>query len=559
MRSLLVAVVMALTALTFFLAARFTSSNAEILVAEQDAQNSQLVQTQAALATEFARLQQAGTALEAQITTVTSERDALAADLAAAQANAAETSAALAAYAEQVAEVSPQTVELEAQFAESQATIAALNATVAEKDAEMDLIVAQMAALQDGAVTAAARIAELETGTIDAAALPVSTDEQVLLLQKTLDERDAVIADLETTITDLTPAADATEEAAALVAKVDELTATVAEREAAIASLETQLAETGDAPSEDTLAEIAALTAAVAERDAAIATLEAAQAEAAATGDAGQQDAANAEIETLTATLAEREAAIAALEAQVAEAAAANTDEDITALVAEREAQIAALDTQVSNLSEQVNTQSSTIEMLRLGLGDEPMEADELAKVCMDWARAFLETSQITFSTGTTTISDSSVPTLERLRDLAIGCKNEGLMIEIGGHTDSQGGEADNQRLSETRAKAVLDYMVRLGVDADTMQAVGYGEADPIATNDTNEGRAANRRITFEWKLMTPAEEPIVETRDAAAMDAIDGVSEAAEETAPDAAVSEPTDETVPATAEDAVTDPVDQ
>lgn len=69
--------------------------------------------------------------------------------------------------------------------------------------------------------------------------------------------------------------------------------------------------------------------------------------------------------------------------------------------------------------------------------------------------------------------------------------------IEISGHTDSEGSAAYNQKLSEGRAKAVVDYLVSTGVHPVSMVAVGYGKTRPIDTNLTDEGRAINRRVEF--------------------------------------------------------------
>ena len=69
--------------------------------------------------------------------------------------------------------------------------------------------------------------------------------------------------------------------------------------------------------------------------------------------------------------------------------------------------------------------------------------------------------------------------------------------ISIGGHTDSVGDAAYNQRLSEARAATVKNYLAEQQVEADRMTAVGFGETRPQATNATAEGRAQNRRITF--------------------------------------------------------------
>jgi OOP family OmpA-OmpF porin len=74
-------------------------------------------------------------------------------------------------------------------------------------------------------------------------------------------------------------------------------------------------------------------------------------------------------------------------------------------------------------------------------------------------------------------------------------------VVEIAGHTDSVGSDEYNQKLSERRAKSVRDYMVnKLGMDDKLFSAVGYGESKPIASNDTDAGRAENRRILAELK-----------------------------------------------------------
>lgn len=67
--------------------------------------------------------------------------------------------------------------------------------------------------------------------------------------------------------------------------------------------------------------------------------------------------------------------------------------------------------------------------------------------------------------------------------------------IEISGHTDNVGGAKKNKRLSQARADAVRDYLVAKGIDASRIQAVGYGDERPIASNATPEGRQENRRI----------------------------------------------------------------
>lgn len=73
--------------------------------------------------------------------------------------------------------------------------------------------------------------------------------------------------------------------------------------------------------------------------------------------------------------------------------------------------------------------------------------------------------------------------------------ENPEIKVEIAGHTDNWGSDEYNQKLSENRAKAVYNYFIDKGVDKSRLQYVGYGEARPIATNATDEGRAQNRRV----------------------------------------------------------------
>src|SRR5690606_23482416 len=72
------------------------------------------------------------------------------------------------------------------------------------------------------------------------------------------------------------------------------------------------------------------------------------------------------------------------------------------------------------------------------------------------------------------------------------------LKIELSGHTDSQGSDAYNQGLSERRAQAVVDFVTKAGISASRLVSMGYGETQPIATNETKEGRQLNRRTEFK-------------------------------------------------------------
>jgi len=71
------------------------------------------------------------------------------------------------------------------------------------------------------------------------------------------------------------------------------------------------------------------------------------------------------------------------------------------------------------------------------------------------------------------------------------------IAVSVEGHTDSSGSEQYNQQLSLARAESVVDYLVSQGADASKLTAIGMGETSPVANNDTEEGRAANRRVDF--------------------------------------------------------------
>ncbi|MGB7431906.1 MAG: OmpA family protein, partial [Ahrensia sp.] len=106
-----------------------------------------------------------------------------------------------------------------------------------------------------------------------------------------------------------------------------------------------------------------------------------------------------------------------------------------------------------------------------------------------------LQSGQIRFETNEAIISETSFGLLDQLAFTAQTCPDT--TIEVGGHTDSDGSADYNQRLSESRATAVVDYLTASGVSADRLDAKGFGEDQPIADNTTEEGKAQNRRIEF--------------------------------------------------------------
>jgi len=115
---------------------------------------------------------------------------------------------------------------------------------------------------------------------------------------------------------------------------------------------------------------------------------------------------------------------------------------------------------------------------------------------CAVVLNAAVEAQPISFAPGSAVFEGASQASLDRLGGIFRRCLPG--RIEIGGHTDSQGSTELNQRLSRARAEAVLDALLARGVALDRLSALGYGEAEPVASNETEAGRALNRRIAFK-------------------------------------------------------------
>jgi len=102
----------------------------------------------------------------------------------------------------------------------------------------------------------------------------------------------------------------------------------------------------------------------------------------------------------------------------------------------------------------------------------------------------------VLFESGSAVIAEEFIPTLEL--GVAVMGLNPQVTVRVEGHTDSLGAAASNQSLSERRAESVGQYLIDRGVAADRVIPVGFGETEPVATNDTDDGRRLNRRIEFE-------------------------------------------------------------
>jgi outer membrane protein OmpA-like peptidoglycan-associated protein len=104
--------------------------------------------------------------------------------------------------------------------------------------------------------------------------------------------------------------------------------------------------------------------------------------------------------------------------------------------------------------------------------------------------------NNILFETGKSILTAGSYKELDRL--LIIMNENAQMKIEISGHTDKTGSEPLNFKLSEARAKAVVEYLIEKGIDHSRLEFRGYGSLQPISDNTTSAGRAKNRRVEFK-------------------------------------------------------------
>jgi len=100
------------------------------------------------------------------------------------------------------------------------------------------------------------------------------------------------------------------------------------------------------------------------------------------------------------------------------------------------------------------------------------------------------------FDTGNSNVKPSMYKELNKVVTILKNYPH--LKIEIQGHTDNVGKELYNSKLSLTRARAVMNYLIKKGISKKRLQAYGYGHAKPIASNDTPEGRALNRRVQLQ-------------------------------------------------------------
>lgn len=130
----------------------------------------------------------------------------------------------------------------------------------------------------------------------------------------------------------------------------------------------------------------------------------------------------------------------------------------------------------------------------------DPIAALPTPEECEARIAEIIEGGKITFEPGSATIDETALPVMDLIAEALTDC--DGIRLEVQGHTDSQGREEMNLSLSQARAESVLNELRARRVLTSGFIAKGYGEEQPIAENDTEEGREANRRIAF--RLIRP-------------------------------------------------------
>ena len=119
---------------------------------------------------------------------------------------------------------------------------------------------------------------------------------------------------------------------------------------------------------------------------------------------------------------------------------------------------------------------------------------------CEKQIGAVVAEGKINFEPGSATIDSSALGTMDKIAEILKDCGD--IALEVQGYTDSQGREEMNLALSQSRAQSVLNELRARRVLTASFVAKGFGEAEPVASNDTEEGREANRRI--EFRLIRP-------------------------------------------------------
>jgi len=131
-----------------------------------------------------------------------------------------------------------------------------------------------------------------------------------------------------------------------------------------------------------------------------------------------------------------------------------------------------------------------SLTIIEKGEVEQEITANAILKELNETGKAIL---YINFDSGKSNIKEESMPVVEQIIEMMKQAPD--IKISVEGHTDSDGSNESNLKLSEDRAKAVVEAITKGGIDAARLSSTGFGEEKPIADNSTAEGKAKNRRV----------------------------------------------------------------
>ena len=153
--------------------------------------------------------------------------------------------------------------------------------------------------------------------------------------------------------------------------------------------------------------------------------------------------------------------------------------------------QVATEDTRVSQVSDAANTAQGTAKDAL----DRANAAHKLAQGKFLY-QVVLSDDSVKFPTNVHEVSPEAQQRLTEFAD-KLKMENQNVYLEIQGHTDARGGEDFNEKLGQERADAVRRFLNQQGIALNRMATISYGKDSPVAPNDTDEGRAQNRRVVI--------------------------------------------------------------
>ena len=205
---------------------------------------------------------------------------------------------------------------------------------------------------------------------------------------------------------------------------------------------------------------------------------------------AAEQQRAAAISERQAAERAKAEADAARLAAEKAQAEALAQQQALAAQAATAQSQADA----ARKAAEEANRARASAEAEKQALRDQLRQQLNMVLETRESARGLIvNMSDVLFDFGKYTLRPGTREKLARVSGIILA--HPGLRIEVEGHTDNVGSDEFNQKLSEQRANAVREYLVGSGVASNNVTARGFGESQPVASNDNNAGRQQNRRV----------------------------------------------------------------